>query len=140
MTFIGLIVPATHEQLLGGSGVAASPFVIAIKDAGIPGLPDLLNAVILFAVASISAESIFIASRIMRTMSHQRLIHPIIAKVDRRGRPIVALAITGVVAILLTYINLSAGGITVFNWLAQIATTGYYLVWVSILPSNFCRQ
>lgn len=137
MTFIGLIVPATHERLLGGSGVAASPFVIAIQDAGIPGLPDLLNAVILFAVASIAAESIFIASRILRTMAHQRLIHPFIAKVDGRGRPIVALGITGVVAVLLTYINLSAGGITVFNWLAQIATTGYFMVWVVVGITSF---
>jgi len=47
------------------------------------------------------------------------------------------LLITGVVAIVLTYINLSAGGITVFNWLAQIASTGYFMVWFVISITSF---
>lgn len=132
MLFIGLIVPATDEHLLGGSGIAASPFVIALQEAGISGLPDLLNAVILFAVAAIGAESVFVASRILRAMSHQRLIPGWVAKVDQRGRPRIALSMTFAAALALTYCNLSAGGITVFNWLAQIATTGYFMVWVII--------
>ncbi|KAK5125235.1 hypothetical protein LTR85_000911 [Meristemomyces frigidus] len=132
MVFIGLLVPATDEHLLGGSGVAASPFVIALEEAGISGLPDLLNVVILFAVAAIGAESVFVASRILRSMSHQRLIPGWVAKVDQEGRPTVALGITFAVAIALTYYNLSSGGITVFDWLAQIATTGYFSVWIVV--------
>lgn len=135
--FIGLLVPATDERLLGGSGVAASPFVIALDEAGIPGLPQLLNVVIMFAVAAIGAESVFVASRILRAMSHQRLIAAWVAKVDRKGRPRIALLITYLSAVALTYCNLSAGGITVFNWLAQIATTGYFGVWVVIGITSF---
>lgn len=135
--FIGLLVPATDERLLGGSGVAASPFVIALDEAGIPGLPQLLNVVIMFAVAAIGAESVFVASRILRAMSHQRLIPAWVAKVDRKGRPRIALLITYFSAVALTYCNLSAGGITVFNWLAQIATTGYFGVWVVIGVTSF---
>ncbi|GAB1740013.1 hypothetical protein NU219Hw_g4937t1 [Hortaea werneckii] len=93
------------DRLLGGSGVAASPFVISIDEAGIKGLPDLLNVVIVFAVMSIGAE---------------------------RGRPRTTLAITLGVAIALTYCNLSAGGIEVFNWLAQISITGYFCVWIVV--------
>lgn len=48
-----------------------------------------------------------------------------------------ALLITTVVAIALTYANLSAGGITVFDWLAQIASTGYFMVWVVIAITSF---
>ncbi|KAI7262354.1 hypothetical protein KC345_g9451 [Hortaea werneckii] len=132
MMFIGLLVPANSDRLLGGSGVAASPFVISIDEAGIKGLPDLLNVVIMFAVMSIGAESVYVASRILRAMSHQRLIPHWIARVDRRGRPRTALAITLGVAIALTYCNLSAGGIEVFNWLAQISTTGYFCVWIVV--------
>ncbi|KAI7334543.1 hypothetical protein KC315_g3690 [Hortaea werneckii] len=132
MMFIGLLVPANSDRLLGGSGVAASPFVISIDKAGIKGLPDLLNVVIMFAVMSIGAESVYVASRILRAMSHQRLIPRWIARVDRRGRPRTALAITLGVAIALTYCNLSAGGIEVFNWLAQISTTGYFCVWIVV--------
>jgi yeast amino acid transporter len=135
--FISILVPADSPQLFGGSGVAASPFVIALNDAGIPGLPDFLNVVILVAVASIAAESIFIASRMLRFMSHQNLIPQWVAKVDSQGRPRWAIVITVLTAFALTYCNLSAGGIEVFNWLAQIASTGYFMVWVVVAITSF---
>ncbi|OQE03819.1 hypothetical protein PENSOL_c001G03459 [Penicillium solitum] len=127
MVLIGILVSPHNTNLLGSSGIAASPFIIAIEQAGIKGLPDLLNVIILFAVAAIAAESFFIASRILQSMAHQGLISPYLAKVDSRGRPRVSLAITGALCIILTYINLSEEGITVFNWLAQIASTGYFM-------------
>lgn len=137
MMFIGLLVPATSDRLLGSSGAAASPFVISIDEAGIKDLPDLLNVVIILGVMSIGAESVFVASRILRAMSHQRLIPDWVAKVDKKGRPRISLGITLAVAVALTYCNLSAGGIEVFNWLAQISTTGYFCVWIVVGITSF---
>lgn len=137
MIFIGLLVSPTDEHLFGGSGVAASPFVIALNTAGIKGLPDFLNVVIMLGVAAIAAECLFIASRMLRAMSHQRLIPAWVAGVDSKGRPRASLAITTVTAVILTYINLTGGGITVFNWLGQIATTGYFMVWIVIAITSF---
>lgn len=135
--FIGLLIKPTNENLLGGSGIAASPFVIALEGAGIRGLPDFLNVVIIGGVAAIAAESLYIASRMIRAMSHQGLIPDWVAHVDKQGRPRGAILLTSAVAILLTYLNLCAGGITVFDWLAQIATTGYFMVWVVISITSF---
>ncbi|KAH8892836.1 amino acid permease [Thozetella sp. PMI_491] len=135
--FIGLLVSPVDERLFGGSGVAASPFTIAIDNAGIPGLPHLLNAVILFAVASIGAESIYVASRILRTMAFQGLIPKWVAKVDKKGRPANSLGVTSLLVLLLTYINLSANGTTVFNWIIQITVIGYFMVWVFIAITSF---
>ncbi|KAF2634653.1 amino acid permease [Massarina eburnea CBS 473.64] len=137
IVFITLLVPSDSPQLFGSSGVAASPFVIALNEAGIKGLPDFLNVVILVAVASIAAESIFIASRMLRFMSHQNLIPKWVAQVDSRGRPRWAIAITVLAAAALTYCNLSAGGIEVFTWLAQISSTGYFMVWVVVAITSF---
>lgn len=137
IVFISILVPADSPQLFGSSGVAASPFVIALNEAGITGLPDFLNAVILVAVASIAAESIFIASRMLRFMSHQNLIPQWFAQVDSRGRPRWSIAVTVLAAIALTYCNLSAGGIEVFTWLSQIASTGYFMVWVVVAIISF---
>ncbi|KAJ5725154.1 uncharacterized protein N7483_006511 [Penicillium malachiteum] len=137
VVLIGLLVSPSNPNLLGSSGVAASPFVIAINQAGIKGLPDFLNVIIMFAVAAIAAESFYIASRILQTMSHQGLISAWVAKVDSRGRPRVSLAITGALSVILTYINLSGEGTTVFNWLAQIASTGYFMVWFVIAITSF---
>lgn len=137
VVLIGILVSPTNTRLLGSTGVAASPFVIAIDEAKIKGLPDLLNVVIMFAVAAIGAESFFIASRILQSMAQQGLVHPYVAKVDSRGRPRVSLAITTVLCITLTYINLSGEGIEVFDWLAQIASTGYFMVWFVIGITSF---
>lgn len=137
MLFIGLLVSPTNTELFGNSGVTASPFVIAVSQAGIKGLPDFLNVVILIAVASIAAESFFIACRILRSMAHQRLIPQMLASVDSKGRPVPSLVVTSAMTILMTYINLSAGGITVFNWLAQITSTGYFMVWFFVAVTSF---
>ncbi|CAI7624658.1 unnamed protein product [Penicillium glandicola] len=137
VVLIGILISPYNVNLLGSSGVAASPFVIAIEQAGIKGLPDFLNVVIIFAVAAIAAESFFIASRILQSMAHQGLISGVVAKVDSRGRPRVSLAITSFLCIILTYINLSGEGTTVFNWLAQIASTGFFMVWFVIAITSF---
>lgn len=93
--------------------------------------------VILFAVASIGAESIFVGSRMLRTLSHQRLMPEWVAAVDARGRPRWAIAITCAGAVALTYCNLSAGGITVFTWLSYIASTGFFVVWIVVAVTSF---
>ena len=105
--FITLLVPSNDDHLLGGGGVAASPFVIAVNSAGIKGIPHILNVGMICGILAISAESIYLASRVLRTMSHKRLIPETFAKVDSKGRPRWALVITCAVAVILTYINLS---------------------------------
>lgn len=107
VVFITILVPSNDERLLGGSGTAASPFVIAIEQAGIPGIGSLLNAGMMCGVLAIAAESVYIASRVLRTMAHQRLIPEYFAGVDSKGRPRWALLITAVVALVLGYIQLA---------------------------------
>lgn len=87
IVFVTVLIPSNDDRLLGGSGIAASPFVVAITDAGIKGLPDLLNAGMICGVLAIASESIYVASRIMRTMAHQKLIPEAFANVDDKGRP-----------------------------------------------------
>lgn len=105
--FITLLVPSDDERLLGGGGVTASPFVIATLDAKIPVIGDILNAGMIVGILAISAESVYLASRVLRTMAHQQLVPEFVARVDNKGRPRWALAITCAVGIILTYINLA---------------------------------
>lgn len=107
VVFITLLIPSNNESLLGGSGITASPFVLAIQLAGIPYVSSILNAGIMCGILAISAESIYLSSRILRTMSMQKLIPQWIAQVDRQGRPLRSLIITCLAAVVLTYINMS---------------------------------
>lgn len=50
---ITLVVKSNDPRLLGGSDDAnTSPFVIAFRDAGVAGLPDLVNATVLVSIIS----------------------------------------------------------------------------------------
>lgn len=104
---IGILVPSDDDRLLGGSGVTASPFIIAVNDAGISGIPDILNAGMITGILAIAAEGVYLSSRVLRTMAHQKLIPEVLAKVDSKGRPRWALAITIATCILLTYLNIT---------------------------------
>ncbi|KAH7348422.1 amino acid permease-domain-containing protein [Rhexocercosporidium sp. MPI-PUGE-AT-0058] len=127
IVFISILIPQDDKRLFGGSGVAASPFVIALNDAGIKGLPDFPNVIMMIGIASIAVESIYISSRIMRSMALQGLIPKFIVNVDKAV----------LVAVVLTYINLTAGGIEVFTWLVSITSSSFFLVWFGLCITSF---
>ncbi|KAF5715793.1 amino acid transport GAP1 [Fusarium mundagurra] len=137
VVFITILVPSNDPRLLGGGGVAASPFVVAVTDSGIPGISSLLNAGMICGVLAIAAESVYLSSRVLRTMAHQGLISTRLAHVDDKGRPRLALIITSVVAVVLGYIQLSAGGLTVLNWLISITSASFFTNWIIISFTNY---
>ena len=49
---MGLIVSPNNDQLIHGSGTSASPWTIAISQAGIKGLPAVINVVVLISAFS----------------------------------------------------------------------------------------
>lgn len=110
--FITVLIPSDNEQLLGGSGVTASPFVLAFQSVGIPYVSSILKAGIMCGILAISAESIYLSSRILRTMGIQKLVPIWIAQVDRKGRPMRSLLVTCLTAVVLTYINMSGEYLT----------------------------
>lgn len=88
-------------------------------------------------ILAIAAESVYISSRILRTMAHQKLIPEMLAKVDDKGRPRWALGITIVVATFLTYIQLSSGGIIALNWLVSITSSCFFFNWMIISFTSY---
>ncbi|KAJ4547332.1 hypothetical protein HRR78_005432 [Exophiala dermatitidis] len=135
--FVTLLVRSDDDHLLGGSGIAASPFIIAVRDVGIPGIGHVLNVGMIVGILAISAESIYLCSRVLRTMAHQKLIPEAWAKVDSAGRPRWALLISTIVGVALTYIQLSAGGLKVFSWLLSITSASFFMMWMIIAITNW---
>lgn len=71
---VGLLVPYNEPRLLsGGSGAAASPWVIGIVNAGIPALPSIINAVILLSAISVANGQVFICSRYLVSLAQNGL-------------------------------------------------------------------
>ncbi|KXH31027.1 amino acid permease [Colletotrichum simmondsii] len=130
---LGLIVPANDPRLLGSSGAntKASPFVLAIQDAGIKVLPSIFNAVITIAVISVANSCTFGSTRTMQAMAERGMAPRFLAYVDKQGRPIWCVLIQ-IAFGLLAFIGESADSSTVFGWLLALSGLSYFFVWGSI--------
>ncbi|KZF19671.1 hypothetical protein L228DRAFT_270993 [Xylona heveae TC161] len=60
---VGLLVSPSDPSLDLGKAAAKSPFVIAIKNAGIPVLPSIINAALLTSAWSAGCADMFVSSR-----------------------------------------------------------------------------
>ncbi len=107
VVLVGILISPDNPRLFGASGAAASPFVLSVQEAGIKGIPDLINACMIIGIVAIALESIYLPSRMLRTMAIQGLIPSWIGHCDVQGRPRWALAITSVVGVAMTYMSLS---------------------------------
>ncbi|KAK4941382.1 hypothetical protein LTR10_018651 [Elasticomyces elasticus] len=134
--FLTILVPYNSDKLLGTGTVASSPFVIAMVNAGIKGLPDLMNAIILLGLAAIGAESMYISSRAMVAMAQMGMFPRFLANIDKQGRPRWALIVTAAFSVVFTYINCSSTGGIIFTWFSSVSATVYFMSWMSISITN----
>ena len=102
----------------------ASPFVIAITNAGIKGLPSVINA-IMIAVLSVGNSSIYGCSRTIASLAEQGLAPKVLGYIDREGRPLYGIIIIPVFG-LLAYVCASDKKDDVFNWLLALWYLFYF--------------
>lgn len=134
LTLIGLLVPYDDSRLLGAESVAdssASPFVLAIQDAGIQVLPSVMNVVILVAVMSVGNSAVFGSSRTLAALADQGQAPALLSYVDRRGRPLMAILCAFLVGFLAYLADLPQEG-DVLNWLLAISALSSVFTWASI--------
>lgn len=131
---VGLIVPFDNGQLLNGESsvdIKASPFVIAIQNAGINVLPSIFNAVILISVLSVGNSSTYGSTRTITALAEIGQAPKIFRFIDKKGRPMFALLFALLFAGL-AYINIAPVGTQVFNWLLALSGLSVFFTWGSI--------
>lgn len=134
LLFVGLLVSSTDDRLLGANpliDVTASPFVIAAKDAGLKGYDSFMNFIILISVVSIGNSGVYGGSRTLTALADQGYAPKIFSYIDKSGRPLfstIAILVFG----CLGYINLSASGPLVFDWLLALSGLAALFTWGSI--------
>lgn len=134
LAIVGLLVPYTDERLLNGSSsvdATASPFVISIANAGIEGLPSVFNAVIMIAVLSVGNSSIYGSSRTLAALAEQGQAPRILAYIDRKGRPIVSIAIASALGLLAFFAG-SQYQVEAFSWMLALSGLSSIFTWGSI--------
>ncbi|KAF5011274.1 hypothetical protein FDECE_2574 [Fusarium decemcellulare] len=135
-TVLGMAVPYTNDRLIGGTkqktGAGASPFVIAVQLAGIPGYPDVINACLLVFVLSAANSDIYIGSRTLFGLAHDRQAPSIFRRTSTKGVPLAGVALTSAFAAL-AYMNASKSSSQVFGYLVSLVTVFGALNWINVL-------
>ncbi|KAM5465975.1 amino acid transporter [Microsporum audouinii] len=137
--FLGMVVPYNHPDLLfankSSNSASASPFVVAIQIAGIKILPSIFNACILVFVFSAANSDLYIATRTIYGLAREGKAPAILARTNRSGVPIYALALSTMFA-LLAYLNVSDDSKVVFGYFVNLVTMFGLLSWISILITH----
>ncbi|KAI0798668.1 amino acid permease [Irpex lacteus] len=139
VTVIGLLVPSNHPDLaLQTSTAAKSPFVIAIKRAGISGLPSVINVALLTAAVSAASSDLYTASRSLYGLALKGNAPWFFAKVSRSGLPYYSVAFSASFG-LLAYMAVSSGAGRVFGWFANMTSVSGLMSWfgISIIYTRF---
>ncbi|KNG89288.1 putative amino acid permease [Aspergillus nomiae NRRL 13137] len=133
---IGIIVDPRNPALVSGSDNAnSSPFVIAIKEAGINALPSIVNACILVAAWSAGNSYCWVGSRMIVAMTTDHQLPQFFGRVTKKGVPYVAV-ITAWLFGPLAYLSLGSGGAAqAFSWLLNLSTVAGLIAWATL---SFC--
>lgn len=133
LTLVGLLVGYNNPKLIGSSSAdaKASPFVIAITDAGISGLDSVMNVVIMIAVLSVGNSSVYGSSRTLAALAEQGQAPRILAYIDRQGRPLVSIIIASLLG-LLCFLAASPAQTPAFMWMMAISGLSSIFTWGSI--------
>jgi amino acid transporter len=117
------------------TSAAASPFVTAIIESGIPVLPGFLNGCILLFVFSAANSDLYISSRTLYGLAKEGNAPAMFAKTNERGIPVNSLAVSGLLACL-AFMNVSDDSKTIFGYFSNLTTIFGILTWISILVAH----
>lgn len=133
LLLVGLLVDSNDERLLnaGSDDPSASPFVIAIANAGLHGYDSFMNVIILVSVLSIGVSCVYGGSRTLVALAQQGYAPRFFAYIDKAGRPVPA--VISIIALgALGYISVDGNGSTVFTWLQALSGLAALFTWGSI--------
>ncbi|MDN4527155.1 S-methylmethionine permease [Fictibacillus fluitans] len=139
--FVGTIIILSALLPTSDAGVLKSPFVAVFDRIGVPYAADLMNFVILTAILSAANSGLYASSRMLWSLSNQKMINPAFGRVTKRGVPINAVILSmlgGALALLSSIIAPD----TVYVVLVSISGLAVVVVWMSISVAqfNFRRQ
>lgn len=133
---LGMCVSSNDPTLLEArkksTSAAASPFVVAIENAGINVLPHIFNVCVLMFVFSACNSDLYVASRSLYSLAIDNKAPKIFAKTNRWGIPYYSLGVS-VLFCFLAYMSVSSASSKVFNYFVNVVSICGVLTWITIL-------
>ncbi|EME85115.1 uncharacterized protein MYCFIDRAFT_60039 [Pseudocercospora fijiensis CIRAD86] len=127
---IGVIVPSNEKRLTnGGAGAGSSPFVVAMKNAGITGLDSVVNAGIIISAWSSGNSFLFLSSRSLYALALSGNAPRMFKACTKNGVPYNAVIASSLFCAL-AYLNVANSGSVVFNWFVNLTNTSGFISWI----------
>jgi GABA permease len=128
--FVGAVFLLVTILPWNDNGLAASPFVAAMTEMGIPYADNIMNAVVLTAVLSCLNSGMYTSSRMLFVLAARREAPPQLTRITRRGVPATAILVSSVVGFLCV-IAAAVSPDTVFTFLLN--SSGAIILFVYLL-------
>lgn len=129
-TCVGIVVPyndPTLQAILHGesssAGAAASPYVIAMENLGVSGLPHLVNALLITSIFSAGNTLTYCATRSLYGLALEGRAPSFLTRTTKKGVPWAAFTVTMAFPFL-SFLSLSNTASTVLGWLVSLITAG----------------
>ncbi|EED21643.1 glycogen branching enzyme GbeA, putative [Talaromyces stipitatus ATCC 10500] len=127
---IGVICPSNDSRLTnGGAGAGSSPFVVGIKNAGIPVLDSIVNAAVLTSAWSSGNSFLYMSSRSLYGLAMSGNAPSVIKTCNRWGVPWIAVSCSAMFS-LLAYLSVGTSSSVVFNWFVNFTNTSGFISWI----------
>lgn len=134
---VGMLIPYTDPNLLNtGNTVAASPFTLIFKRAGLAVAASVMNAVILTAVLSAGNSSLYASSRMMWALAASGKAPKLFARLTKHGVPINSLLLNAIIGCV-AFLSFLKGTSAVYTWMLNAASLTGFLAWLGIAISHY---
>lgn len=127
---VGIILPYDDKAFAHGlSGGASSPYVIAMGNMGIKGLPHVFVALLLTSVFSAGNAYTYCSIRSLHSLALEGHAPKFLAKCTKSGIPIYCVLVTMVFPAI-SFLNVSNSTTQVITWLVNLTTAGQILNYI----------
>lgn len=113
-----------------GYGVGYSPYILAVRNAGIRFLPIIATSAILISSVASGRSFLYLSSRTLHSLAENGHAPSMFYERNRFGVPHASVLGSGIFAAI-AYLSALHSCTVVANWLMPVITTGGYLSWVS---------
>jgi amino acid transporter len=139
---VGIVCAYNDPELVsvltaGESSAAASPYVIAMKNLNINGLPHLVNALLITSIFSAGNTYTYCATRSLYSLAIEGRAPKILRKCTKNGVPIYCFLIVMIFPFL-AFLNLSDNAAKVLMWLTNIITAGGVINYIVMCITYLC--
>ncbi|TDL98554.1 amino acid permease [Macrococcus brunensis] len=132
---IGLIIPYTNPNLMGGDSISKSPFTLVFENAGLAFAASFMNAVILSSILSAGNSGMYASTRMLYAMGKDGLASRKFSETNEKGVPIPSLLATFVVVVIIFLVERVASG--AYEYIVAASGLTGFIAWLGIAISHY---